>query len=63
MSNYQTIKDKLKSEYSDIDDRLFDIVFDKAWDDGHAYGESEIRIHFDDLLEMANKILQKVAGW
>lgn len=32
------------------------VVYGKAWEDGHAYGLSEVEMHFSDLVEFAEKV-------
>lgn len=29
-----------------------DAIWDKAWEDGHAYGPNEVEMHYQDLIEI-----------
>ena len=45
-------KARVKSDYR-LNDAEFDVLWSRAWEDGHAYGLSEVISHFDDYYDMA----------
>lgn len=40
-------------------------VFDKAWEDGHANGEHEVAMHYEEIAEIAKAAFEAghIAGW
>lgn len=51
---------ELYKKYGFVNDELNDMIYSKAYADGHAYGWSEVELHFSDLAEFAKDILTKV---
>ena len=51
-------KEKLRSEYSHLNDATFDACYSKAYEDGHSSGYSEVRNCMDDITEFAWKIIK-----
>lgn len=53
------VKDLYK-KYGFVNNELNDIIYSKAYDDGRAYGWSEVELCFSDLAEFVKDILTKV---
>jgi hypothetical protein len=52
-------KEKLRSEYSHLNDATFDACYSKAYEDGHSSGyNGEFRNCMDDITEFAWKIIK-----
>jgi hypothetical protein len=32
------------------------VIYEKAWEDGHAFGYSEVEIHYQDLVDLIRRI-------
>lgn len=51
--------DRLKQEYGfNLTDAQHALVYSKAYQDGHAYGYSEVEGHYRDLVEFAEELLK-----
>jgi hypothetical protein len=37
-----------------------DKIFSKAWEDGHAYGHSEVLIHYEDIADFVDDIISAI---
>ena len=48
---------ELRTEYTDLSEKLFNVCFDKAWDEGHSNGCDEVTIHMEEFVTFANDIL------
>lgn len=46
------LQDRVRDDY-DITQAQFNILWHRAWEDGHASGLHEVLSHFDDLYELA----------
>lgn len=51
---------ELYKKYGFVNEELNSMIYSKAYEDGHAYGWSEVELHFSDLAEFAKDILTKV---
>lgn len=61
MSNetkYGDLRIKMRGEYPNLSWAVFDLCFEKAWADGHAYGYNEVEYHMADVVEFANELLK-----
>lgn len=50
-------KTHLRKKYCNVDDKYFELIFEKAWEYGHCAGYPETRAHFIDIDEFAYKLL------
>lgn len=50
-------KDALRDEYDYLDDRIFDVAFSKAWEDGHSGGHDEVANCMIGVVEFVDRIL------
>ena len=50
----QELRDRVRDDY-DITQAQFDLLWNRAWEDGHSSGLHEVLSHFDDLYELATK--------
>lgn len=50
-------KDALRDEYDYLDDRIFDVAFSKAWEDGHSGGHDEVAYCMIGVVEFVDRIL------
>jgi len=49
----------LEKEYGvSFDDKVIEIIFEKAWQDGHSNGLKEVENYFDEYLDMIKDILE-----
>ncbi len=48
---------ELREEYSHFDDAFYDLVYAKAYEDGHSYGYDEIANYMVNYAEFAENIL------
>lgn len=51
------LRDRLRDDY-DLTQAQFDLLWHKAWEDGHASGLHEVLYHFEDLYELAAKFAE-----
>ena len=40
---------ELRTDYPELTDKQFGIIYDKAYEDGHSAGYDEVGLHFQDL--------------
>lgn len=52
-------KAALRLEYSYIDDRVFHLCYEKAYEDGHSAGYDEIAAYMGDYVEFAEAVRGK----
>ncbi len=52
-------REKLEEEYGveDLPQQTKDKLFSKAWEKGHAYGFSEVKYAYDDLVEVVKTMV------
>jgi hypothetical protein len=55
-------RDALREEYSDLPDEVYNLVYNKAYEDGHSYGYDEVANYMIDLADMAVKIMDIAKG-
>ncbi len=48
----KAFKAELERENGTQDNPKRDILFQKAWEFGHAYGENDVRIYYEDLIDL-----------
>jgi hypothetical protein len=53
----EELKVRMREDY-ELTQRQFDVLWSKAWEDGHACGLSEVIYHFDELYELASEFMQ-----
>lgn len=46
---------KMEAEFgtADMPEKARDLIWNKAWEDGHSSGYGEVRMHYDDLSDIA----------
>lgn len=49
---------KLREEYNHLNDATFQLVYQLAYDNGHAYGYQSVRDYTDTYADLAEKIIQ-----
>ena len=49
---------ELREEYSHLSEGVFRYVYDKSYEDGHAYGYDEVAIHMSDNADFALRIIR-----
>lgn len=47
------------SRFGEITDKQFSAIYNKAYDDGHSSGHSEVAIYFQDLLDIIEEFVKK----
>lgn len=40
---------ELRADYPELTDKQFNMIYDKAYEDGHSAGYDEVSLHFQDL--------------
>jgi|GEM_PF-3266265 len=50
----------LHDEYSDLTDGQFNVIYCRAYDDGHSAGFDEIHNHFSDLYDLCKTFMKEV---
>ena len=50
------VKYKLSMYRSEINERQFDVIYDKAWEDGYSSGYDSVRCYFEDYVDMFCKL-------
>ena len=50
---------RIKKEYG-FNETISEIILEKAWQEGHAYGYNEVNLHIEELAEMVEKIIKAV---
>jgi hypothetical protein len=49
---------KMHEEYGEgLNEGQHEVVYSQAWQQGHAYGFSEVESHYIDLAEMARRVI------
>lgn len=48
----------LREEYSSLNDAVFNLCYDQAWDRGHSAGYDEVASYMQDAVSFAEKIIQ-----
>lgn len=56
----EAFKDYLAKTHGNDNKKLMDIVYSKAYDEGHAYGFSEVENHFIDLMDFVDEIVNAI---
>lgn len=54
---YEIWYEELKQEYSWMSVKVFNICYNKAYEDGHAYGYDEVASEMDSITDFVNEIL------
>lgn len=49
--------DELRAEYSEISDKIFDIAYSWAYEDGHAYGMDEVANYMIGYVDRAMSVV------
>ena len=49
--------ERIKKEYG-FNETISKIILEKAWQEGHAYGYHEVKLHIEELAEMVEKIIK-----
>lgn len=52
---------KLMNDYG-LCQQEFDVIWEKAWEDGHSAGLSEVYWHFDSLFDFVHKYMKSLKG-
>lgn len=50
------VKYKTSMYYSEINEKQFDIIWDKSWSDGHSDGLYSVKCYFEDYVDMFDKL-------
>ena len=48
----------LREEYSGLNDAVFNLCYDQAWDRGHSAGRDEVASYMQDITWFAEKIIK-----
>jgi hypothetical protein len=48
----------LREEYSSLNDEVFNLCYDQAWDRGHSAGYDEVESYMQDVVSFAEKIIK-----
>lgn len=48
----------LREEYNDLTRAVFDVLYNKAYDNGHAYGYDEVASKMSDLVDFYSDIIK-----
>lgn len=54
--------ESLREEYIDMQQSIFDVIYSKAYEDGHSYGHDEVVSRFSDLAYFVEEILRAQNG-
>lgn len=49
---------ELRTDYPELTDKQFDVIYGKAYEDGHSAGYDEVGLHFQDLYYFCMKFIQ-----
>lgn len=49
---------ELRDDHPELTDKQFDIIYSKAYEDGHSAGCDEVGLHFQDLYYFCMKFIQ-----
>ena len=58
MTSTKEIRDDCEAELCPdwVPQTTKDVVWKKAWEDGHAYGACEVKWHYDDLMDIVRTL-------
>ena len=48
---------ELKAEHSDLTESQFNLIYSKAYDDGHSAGYDEVALHFSNLYDFVQQFV------
>jgi hypothetical protein len=55
----ETLSNRLREKYApNLPEKITNMIFNKAWDDGHASGEHEVEYAYDEIATIANALLK-----
>jgi hypothetical protein len=54
-------QDELMKDYG-LCQQEFDVIWEKAWEDGHSAGLSEVYCHFGSLFDFVHKYMKSLKG-
>jgi hypothetical protein len=57
-AHYQRMYDEIGQPLAGLNEAQHGIVYAQAWEQGHAYGYSEVESHYGDFAEMARKLIE-----
>ena len=60
--HHVVFKEDLRQEYSHSQ-KIGDLIFDKAWEDGHSSGLSEVASYYGDISDFVDKIIEAAATY
>lgn len=50
----EDLSNRLRKKYApNLPEKVTNMIFNKAWDDGHASGEQDVEYHYDEVAEIA----------
>lgn len=49
---------RVRAEYPSLNDGVFDIVLERAWDEGHASGYGEVETRLADVVDFAEQVIR-----
>lgn len=55
---YHIWYDALKKEYSHLNTEVFSLCYERAWDDGHAYGLDEVAREMDCIVQFVDCVMK-----
>lgn len=47
----------LREEYSSLNEEIFNLCYENAWDRGHSAGYDEVELHMFDIVCFVQKVL------
>lgn len=53
----EELRDRVRNDY-DLSQAQFDLLWNRAWEDGHAYGLHDVIYHFEELYDLAAKFAE-----
>lgn len=53
-------KKDIQAAYGIKDEKIFNPMYNKAWEDGHASGYEEVLIHFQDLFDLMKPLIDEI---
>jgi hypothetical protein len=48
---------RLRVQHPEVNDAVFDLAYAYAWDRSHSYGNNEVEIILDDVIDLAVKVI------
>ena len=48
----------LREEYSDLNNEVFNLCYDQAWERGHSAGHDDVESYMQDVVSFAEKIIK-----